>query len=260
MRWRSGRPKASRRSACGASRRARRYAHGPLPPRSRQAGSDQRHDGGGPRGHRPHSRVSPEMTWTERMRLAIDNYKEQIDARPLALPLSIAYSGMGPPRSGRRSRTSWPSCSMRALGGGRRSFSSDDLDPPRRLPAGSPAGRAHRRRMRLDSHQLDLMRRHFALAQLSLPRRVPEPRRERGGHGRGLADGPEPLVAEYGRPDHIRPGANARAQPRRFTAGGTLLVTTPSLVPLAIGEDLARRQASRRAHHAAAGCVPEPHW
>ena len=66
----------------------------------------------------------PEMTWTERMRLAIDNYKEQIDARPLALPLSIAYSGMGPPPSGRRSRTSWPSCSMRALSDGRRSFSS----------------------------------------------------------------------------------------------------------------------------------------
>ena len=39
----------------------------------------------------------PEMTWTERMRLAIDNYKEQIDARPLALPLSIAYTGEGPP-------------------------------------------------------------------------------------------------------------------------------------------------------------------
>ena len=37
------------------------------------------------------------MTWTERMRLGIDNYKEQIDARPLALPLSIAYSGEGPP-------------------------------------------------------------------------------------------------------------------------------------------------------------------
>ena len=39
----------------------------------------------------------PEMTWTERMRLAIDNYKEQLDARPLALPLSIAYNGDGPP-------------------------------------------------------------------------------------------------------------------------------------------------------------------
>src|SRR5690242_7950564 len=39
----------------------------------------------------------PGMTWTERIRLAIDNYKQQIDERPLALPLSIAYSGEGPP-------------------------------------------------------------------------------------------------------------------------------------------------------------------
>ena len=39
----------------------------------------------------------PGMTWTERLRLAIDNYKEQLDARPLALPLSIAYSGEGTP-------------------------------------------------------------------------------------------------------------------------------------------------------------------
>jgi AcrR family transcriptional regulator len=38
----------------------------------------------------------PDMPWTERMRLALDNYKEQIDARPLAIPLSIAYTGEGP--------------------------------------------------------------------------------------------------------------------------------------------------------------------
>jgi AcrR family transcriptional regulator len=39
----------------------------------------------------------PEMTWSERLRLAIDNYKEQLDERPLALPLSIAYDGEGSP-------------------------------------------------------------------------------------------------------------------------------------------------------------------
>src|SRR3954451_4141883 len=38
-----------------------------------------------------------EMSWTERIRLTIDNYKEQLDVRPLALPLSIAYNGEGPP-------------------------------------------------------------------------------------------------------------------------------------------------------------------
>lgn len=39
----------------------------------------------------------PSMSWTDRVRLAMLNYKEQTDARPLALPLSIAYSGDGPP-------------------------------------------------------------------------------------------------------------------------------------------------------------------
>jgi TetR/AcrR family transcriptional regulator, tetracycline repressor protein len=36
------------------------------------------------------------MNWTERLRRAIANFKEQMDARPLALPLSIAYSGENP--------------------------------------------------------------------------------------------------------------------------------------------------------------------
>jgi AcrR family transcriptional regulator len=39
----------------------------------------------------------PGMTWTERLRRAIDNYRLHMDARPLALPLSIAYDGEGPP-------------------------------------------------------------------------------------------------------------------------------------------------------------------
>ena len=36
------------------------------------------------------------MTWTERVRRAMLNYKEQMDARPLALPLSMAYNGENP--------------------------------------------------------------------------------------------------------------------------------------------------------------------
>lgn len=39
----------------------------------------------------------PGMTWSERLRSAIDTYKAQLDERPLALPLSIAYTGEGPP-------------------------------------------------------------------------------------------------------------------------------------------------------------------
>jgi len=40
--------------------------------------------------------LRPGMTWTEQIRSAIQSYKVQIDARPLALPLSIAYAGDGP--------------------------------------------------------------------------------------------------------------------------------------------------------------------
>jgi AcrR family transcriptional regulator len=38
----------------------------------------------------------PSMSWTDRIRRALTNYKEQMDARPLALPLSIAYTGDNP--------------------------------------------------------------------------------------------------------------------------------------------------------------------
>lgn len=37
------------------------------------------------------------MTWTDRVRKAIANFRKQMDARPLALRLSIAYNGEGPP-------------------------------------------------------------------------------------------------------------------------------------------------------------------
>lgn len=38
----------------------------------------------------------PSMRWTDRVRRALLNFKEQMEARPLALPLSIAYTGEGP--------------------------------------------------------------------------------------------------------------------------------------------------------------------
>jgi TetR/AcrR family tetracycline transcriptional repressor len=38
----------------------------------------------------------PSMSWTDRARRALLNFKEQMEARPLALPLAIAYSGEGP--------------------------------------------------------------------------------------------------------------------------------------------------------------------
>ena len=112
----------------------------------------------------------PEMTWTQRMRLAIDNYKEQLDARPLALPLSIAYNGLGPPSFwrvleqlltilldagfGRREAIVLIRMISNLLAGYLlllQQGQSSDATP-------------------LDTHQIDLLRRRLALTQLSLPR------------------------------------------------------------------------------------------
>ena len=112
----------------------------------------------------------PEMIWTERLRLAIDNYKEQIDARPLALPLSIAYSGEGPPAF-------WKVLEdllaiLLDAGFGRREaivlirmISNLLAGYLLLLQQGAPSDA-----MPLDAHQIDLLRKRFALTQLSLPR------------------------------------------------------------------------------------------
>lgn len=111
----------------------------------------------------------PGMAWTERIRLAIDNYKEQIDARPLALPLSIAYTGEGPPAF-------WKVLEdllaiLLDAGFGRREaivlirmISNLLAGYLLLLQQGAPSDTG------LDVHQIDLLRRRFALAQLSLPR------------------------------------------------------------------------------------------
>jgi len=108
----------------------------------------------------------PGMTWTERLRLAIDNYKEQLGARPLALPLSIAYSGAGP-------LSFWKTLEdllaiLLDAGFGRREaivlirmLSILLAGYLLLLRQGGP--------LPVDAHQLDLLRRRFALTQLSLP-------------------------------------------------------------------------------------------
>lgn len=114
--------------------------------------------------------LRPEMTWTERMRLYIDNYKLQMDARPLAIPLSIAYNAEGPPSFwkvledllgilldagfGRREAIVLIRMISNLLAG--YLLLLQQGPPPE---AGLP-----------DAHQLDLLRRRFVLAQLSLPR------------------------------------------------------------------------------------------
>lgn len=112
----------------------------------------------------------PEMTWTERMRLAIDNYKEQIVARPLALPLSIAYTGEGPP-------SFWKTLEdllaiLIDAGFERREaivlirmLSNLLAGYLLILQQGAPSDATE-----VDAHQIDLVRRGFALAMLSLPR------------------------------------------------------------------------------------------
>jgi TetR/AcrR family transcriptional regulator, tetracycline repressor protein len=109
----------------------------------------------------------PGMSWSERLRLAIDNYKEQIDARPLALPLSIAYTGEGPP-------SFWKVLEdllaiLLDAGFGRREaivlirmISNLLAGYLLLLRQGGP--------MPVDEHQMDLLRRQFVLVQLSLPR------------------------------------------------------------------------------------------
>src|SRR2546421_9611452 len=39
---------------------------------------------------------APGMSWTDRVRLAMTNLRDQMNARPLTLPLAIAYTGEGP--------------------------------------------------------------------------------------------------------------------------------------------------------------------
>jgi AcrR family transcriptional regulator len=112
----------------------------------------------------------PEMTWSERMRLAINNYKEQIDARPLFLPLSIAYDGEGPP-------SFWKVLEdllaiLLEAGFGRREaivlirmISNLLAGYLLLLQQGAPSDATWS-----EGHEIDLVRRGFALVLMSLPR------------------------------------------------------------------------------------------
>lgn len=113
--------------------------------------------------------VGPGMTWADRLRLEINNYKEQMDARPLALPLSIAYNAEGPPSFwrvlerllailldagfARREAIILIRMISNLLAGYLLLLQQDG--PSDSMPT--------------DAHQLDLLRRRFALAQMSLP-------------------------------------------------------------------------------------------
>ncbi|MGH9418603.1 MAG: TetR/AcrR family transcriptional regulator, partial [Thermoanaerobaculia bacterium] len=111
--------------------------------------------------------IRPEMTWTERLRLAINNYKEQLDARPLALPLSIAYTGEGP-QSFWRVLESLLAILLDAGFGRRQAIVQIRMIS--NLLAGYLLLLRQGGPMPDDGHQIDLLRRGFALTQLRLPR------------------------------------------------------------------------------------------
>jgi TetR/AcrR family transcriptional regulator, tetracycline repressor protein len=117
-------------------------------------------------------RVRPDMTWTDRLRLEIENYKEQIDARPLALPLSIAYNAEGPPSFWRVLERL---LTILLDAGFERREAIILIRMISNLLAGyllllQQGAPSESQFAQLDAHQLDLLRRGFALSQLSLPR------------------------------------------------------------------------------------------
>lgn len=111
----------------------------------------------------------PSMSWTERVRRALLNFREQMETRPLALPLSIAYSGAGPPSFWRMTEDLLGIL----LGAG---FERREAIVMIRVVSNLVAGYLLLMRQgmpevaELDPHALDILRRQVELAQLSLPR------------------------------------------------------------------------------------------
>jgi len=109
------------------------------------------------------------MRWTDRVRRAMTNFKEQMDARPLALPLSIAYTGEGPVSFWRMSEDL---LGILLDAGFRRREAVVLIRVVSNLLAGyllllSQDDTAVRER--LGPRELELLRRRVELAQLSLP-------------------------------------------------------------------------------------------
>jgi TetR/AcrR family transcriptional regulator, tetracycline repressor protein len=112
----------------------------------------------------------PSMQWPDRVRRALANFKEQMDARPLALPLSIAYTGEGPASFWRMSED----LLAILLDAG---FSRREAIVLIRVVSNLVSGYLLLLRQddpavreRLGTHELELLRRRVELAQLSLPR------------------------------------------------------------------------------------------
>ena len=112
----------------------------------------------------------PSMPWTDRLRQALQNFRDQMEARPLALPLAIAYSGEGPASFWRMNETLLGIL----LGAG---FSRRHAVVLIRILSNLVSGYLLLMRQgrieimqELDAQGWDLLRRRTELAQLSLPR------------------------------------------------------------------------------------------
>jgi AcrR family transcriptional regulator len=114
----------------------------------------------------------PGMSWTDRLRQAMKNFRDEMDARPLALPLSIAYTGDGPPSFWKMN----DDLLGIVLGAG---FERRDAVVMIRVVSNLLAGylllMSQGRVIvaeQVDAQDLDLLRRRVELAQLSLPRNL----------------------------------------------------------------------------------------
>ena len=112
--------------------------------------------------------IRPSMTWTERMRRAADNYKRQLEERPLALPLSIAYAGDGPPEFWRMTEDL---LEILLSAGFKRRQALVMIRVLSNLLAGYLLLlRQGSAQADLGPHEVELLRKRYELIQLSLPR------------------------------------------------------------------------------------------
>jgi TetR/AcrR family transcriptional regulator, tetracycline repressor protein len=111
----------------------------------------------------------PSMSWTDKVRRALLNFKEQMEARPLALPLAIAYSGEGPVGFWRMTEDM---LGILLSAGFKRRQAVILIRVVSNLVSGYLLLMRQDPQVgeQLDAHELDLLRRRVELAQLSLPR------------------------------------------------------------------------------------------
>jgi TetR/AcrR family tetracycline transcriptional repressor len=113
--------------------------------------------------------LRPSMSWTEKVRQVLHNFRDRLAERPLALPLSIAYSGEGPPSFWRIMEDL---LGVLLAAGFERRQAVLLIRTISNLVSGYLwlVGQGESEIRDLDPHDLDLLRRQMELSALSLPR------------------------------------------------------------------------------------------